>query len=429
MTRFFWKISLFFLAIGLFLLLLMGGRFFHSEALPESVRVILWILGGICLFLGVLFYLVSVRRIDAAFSKFKKITKDLESDLNLQREERKRLKSILDTMQEGVMVLGAEGDIAWFNPAVQKLFGLKAGDLGKAPVEVIRNADLQEIVERCRSGESIETREIRLLLGEQESFLRVQATPSAGPAESLGAVIVMYDITPLRRLERVRRDFVANVSHELKTPLTSIRGYVETLLDSPMANDAQTKNFLGIIEANAERLSQLVEDLLRLSEIESQQFVLRPEAFAVRDLFEETLQIHAALLKKKSMWIETKVEPAALELFADRLALMHILNNLVENSIKYGDAQSPILLSCRRDGAGVRFSVGDRGIGIAKPHLDRIFERFYRVDRSRSRQEGSTGLGLAIVKHLVQLFGGEIHVTSREGEGSVFEFFCPNLVK
>ncbi|MCE9626062.1 MAG: GHKL domain-containing protein, partial [Deltaproteobacteria bacterium] len=273
-------------------------------------------------------------------------------------------------------------------------------------------------------GQQVEKRELRVLREGQERFLMVQATPFSGQAEPLGAIIVMYDITNLRRLERVRRDFVANVSHELKTPLTSIQGYVETLLDAP-GNNEQAKNFLGIIDSNTKRLGKLVEDLLRLSEIESQQFVLRPENFKAPELFGEIVDLHDALLKKKGMWVEVSVEPENLSLYADRLALTHILNNLLENAIKYGKTGTPILLSCRIEGGSACFEVQDQGIGIAQSHLERVFERFYRVDKSRTRQEGSTGLGLAIVKHLVQLLGGEIEVESQEERGSTFRFRVP----
>jgi two-component system phosphate regulon sensor histidine kinase PhoR len=251
----------------------------------------------------------------------------------------------------------------------------------------------------------------------------VQATPFTGRTEALGAILVMYDISNLRRLERVRRDFVANVSHELKTPLTSIQGYVETLLDAP--NEEQARGFLSVIDSNARRLSKLVEDLLRLSEIESQQFVLRPETFKVQELFAEILDLHDALLKKKGMWVEVSVQPENFSLHADRMALTHILNNLLENAIKYGAPNTAISLACTLQGSVAGFSIQDRGIGIAKSHLERIFERFYRIDKSRSRQEGSTGLGLAIVKHLVQLLGGEIEVESTEELGSTFRFSIP----
>lgn len=425
------------------------------DRLIRRVRFFIWLATGLLILLSWFFYFTLVRRADDALIRFKKMVKGLEQGDFAQRflvvsddevgeighsmntlaqelegkiralaEERNRLKTILYTMQEGVIVLNAAGNIVLFNPAMRQLFSLDESALGKPPIEVIRNADLQSVVDQCLRGQQVEKRELRVLREGQERFLMVQATPFSGQAEPLGAIIVMYDITNLRRLERVRRDFVANVSHELKTPLTSIQGYVETLLDAP-GNNEQAKSFLGIIDANTKRLGKLVEDLLRLSEIESQQFVLRPESFKAPELFGEIVDLHDALLKKRGMWVEVSVEPENLSLFADRLALTHILNNLVENAIKYGKAGTPILLSCRIEGGSACFEVQDQGIGIAQSHLERIFERFYRVDKSRTRQEGSTGLGLAIVKHLVQLLGGEIEVESQEERGSAFRFRVP----
>ena len=427
-------------------------------SLLNRVRLFLWLAVGILMLAGWLFYLALLRRADDVLVRFRKmvkgfeqgefsqhflvlsddhvgelgqsmntLAKDLEGKIHALAEERNRLKAILYTMQEGVIVLNTEGHISLFNPAMRKLFGIDESALGKPPIAVIRNADLQEIVDQILAGRQMEKRELRVIQGGQERFLMVQATPFAEQAQQLGAIVVMYDITNLRRLERVRRDFVANVSHELKTPLTSIQGYVETLLDSP-GDAQQTHNFLTIIDSNARRLSKLVEDLLRLSEIESQQFVLRPENFKVQELFGEIVDLHDALLKRRDMWVEVSVEPDSLSLHADRMALTHILNNLVENAIKYGKSGTPIHVSCLQDGTTARFIVQDKGIGIAGPHLERIFERFYRVDRSRTRQEGSTGLGLAIVKHLVQLLGGEIQVESEEEAGSTFRFSVPNSI-
>lgn len=429
-------------------------------SLLHRVRLFLWLAIGVLLAFSWFFYVTLVRRAEEALERFRKmvrgfeqgdyaqrflvlpgdpagelgqtmntLAKDLEGKIGSLAEERNRLKAILDTMQEGVIVLDSEGNIALFNPTMRRLFGLDEHSLGKAPITVIRNADLQWIVDQCLAGRPVENRELRVFQGGQERFLSVQATAFAEKSTPLGAIVVMYDVTNLRRLERVRRDFVANVSHELKTPLTSIRGYVETLLDSPPGDAEQGRNFLAIIDSNARRLEKLVEDLLRLSEIESQQFVLRPEDFSARELLEEVVELHQALLRRKAMQVEVKTIPEALRLHTDRMALTHILNNLLENAIKYGKEGTSVQIVCRQEGATARFSVRDEGIGIPAAHLERIFERFYRIDKSRSRQEGSTGLGLAIVKHLVQLLGGEISVESVEEAGSTFRFSVPHSVQ
>jgi two-component system phosphate regulon sensor histidine kinase PhoR len=336
--------------------------------------------------------------------------------------EHGQFKMILDTMQEGVLVLDAEGNIQLLNPAARDLLGIEDDALGRSPIEVVRNPNLQEMVDETLAGQGSQKKEIRLLRDGQEIFLLVQATSLPGEGRS-GAILAFFDITPMRKLERVRRDFVANVSHEIKTPLTSIQGYVETLLDPAMQDPEAAKNFLNVIDANSKRLSKLVEDLLRLSEIESQQFVLHAEEIEIVELFEEVAALHEVKLKKKENQVQFSVGLKSLS--SDRNALLHILGNLLENAIKYGRPGCVIRLECRPKGRAALFSVTDQGIGIEKAHLDRIFERFYRVDTSRSRGEGGTGLGLAIVKHLVQVLGGEVWVESEYGEGTTFYFTIP----
>ncbi|MCC6272334.1 MAG: PAS domain S-box protein [Deltaproteobacteria bacterium] len=428
------------------------------HALLNRARLFLWLATALLFAVSWLFYAVLMRRANESLARFRKMVRgfeqgdyaqrflilsedragelgrtmntlaeDLEGKIRALAEERNRLKAILYTMQEGVIVLNADGNIALFNPAMRRLFGLDESALGKPPIEVIRNADLQGIVDQSLAGQAVESRELRVIQGGQERLLMAQATPFSDKSQPLGAILVMYDVTDLRRLERVRRDFVANVSHELKTPLTSIQGYVETLLDSP-GDAEQARNFLSVIDANARRLGKLIEDLLRLSEIESQAFVLRPEVFSAAEWIGEVVALHEGLLKRKDMRVEVSVAPEGLSLRTDRMALTHILGNLLENAVKYGKPGTAVRMTCRSEGGAVRFSVQDEGIGIAPAHLERIFERFYRVDRSRSRQEGGTGLGLAIVKHLVQLLGGEVRVESVEGAGSTFLFSVPNAV-
>lgn len=424
----------------------------------NRIWLFLWAVTAILLGISCLFYFLLTRRADVALRRFKgmiqgleagnfsqripvgddevgeigqsmnSLARELELKIRALAEERNRLKTVLDSMQEGVIVLDGRGKIALFNPAMRELFNLAEMDIGRQPIEVIRNADLQTIVDQALSGSAVEKRELRVLQEGRERHLMVQATSFAEDTPARGAVVVMYDITHLRRLERVRRDFVANVSHELKTPLTSIGGYVEMLLDGAWSDSEQAKTFLGVIDANTRRLGKIVEDLLRLSEIESQTFILKSDSFKAQGLFAEVVDIHDSLLRKKNMSLEIKIEPESLVLQADRHALLHVLNNLVENAIKYGYSNTPIRLECFASGETVEFQVEDRGIGIAKPHLGRIFERFYRVDKARSKQEGGTGLGLAIVKHLVQLMGGEIEVESTPEVGSTFRLRVPGLL-
>ncbi len=350
----------------------------------------------------------------------------MERKITELTRERNQLKAILDTMQEGVIVLDGAGNIALSNPAAKLLLELKDDAMGKSPIEVIRNADLQAMVDQSLEGREIKRREIRVLGRSQEKFLLVYATPLKDPTHHLGSILAFFDITNLKHLERVRRDFVANVSHEIKTPLTSIQGYIETLLEGADEDRDQAKKFLGVIDANARRLSKLVEDLLRLSEIESQQFILKLDQIDAGELVEEAIGLQEVQLKKREMKTEVMIEPKSLRIRSDRMALLHILGNLLSNAIKYGRPGTTVTVSIKGGpGQPVLFEVIDRGIGIEKFHLERIFERFYRVDKSRSPQEGGTGLGLSIAKHLVQLLGGEIWVSSRLAEGTTFSFTIP----
>ncbi len=357
--------------------------------------------------------------------EIQKITTDFGRKQEMATNERDRLATVFHTMQEGVVVLNEVGEITLFNPAMAKILSFNEEDLGCSLLEIIRNADLQLLVERALRGEERVAEELRMFLGE-ERYFQTQATPLRNHDEITGIVLVIYEITQLRQLERARRDFVANVSHELKTPLTSIQGFVETLIDSDLKDKEQTRKFLGILETNTRRLNRLVKELLRLSQIEAQQYILHPEAIKILDLFEELKKLHQAAADKKEMMVETKIIPAEALVDADKNALLQILSNLLDNAIKYSPKKSKISLSYRLGELGGEFTVTDQGIGIPQANLHRVFERFYRVDRSRSREEGGTGLGLAIAKHLIQLLEGEIWVESEEGKGSRFVFRLPS---
>jgi len=351
------------------------------------------------------------------------ISQGLERKIEELTRERNQLQTILDTLQEGVIFIDESGNIALLNPAARVLLGIGKKALGRPPIESIRNPDLQAIVDETLGGTDVKNREIRIFRKGQEVFLLVQTSTLGGGQRHPGAIMAFVDITHLRRLERMRRDFVDNVSHELKTPLTSIQGYVETLIDGAFQDPDQAKNFLGVIDANARRLSKLVEDLLRLSEIETQKFDPVHEEIPVKSLFEEVVHLHEVQLKKKEVTVHYSTSLETLS--SDRSAISNILGNLVDNAIKYGEPKSELRLECQQKNQAAVFSVSNQGMGIEAVHLDRIFERFYRVDKSRSRQEGGTGLGLAIVKHLVQLLQGEVWAESEFGKGTTFYFSIP----
>ncbi len=336
--------------------------------------------------------------------------------------EKERLQAVLQGMTEGVLVLDPDGRIELVNRRLRDLFGVWGRVAGRPPLEVIRRDEIDEALRRARSSPEPVSCEVRLG-GDEPRHVRMHAVrfPITGPV--LGTVAVFHDLTEVRRLEGVRQDFVANVSHELKTPLTAIRGFAETLQQEGL-EPVQRQQFTGVILRHAERLTALIEDLLELSRIEGRRQFLRPTEVdlallcraLVRDLkprFEA-----AALLPR----VEVRGDMVAL---ADRRAVEQVLLNLLDNAIKYTDPGGHVTLVLQQRGERVQVEVVDDGMGIPPEDQARIFERFYRVDKARSRDLGGTGLGLSIVKHLVQAMGGEVRVESQPGQGTRFRFTLP----
>jgi two-component system phosphate regulon sensor histidine kinase PhoR len=347
------------------------------------------------------------------------LARSLSRSMEEVRSERDLVNGILHGMAEGVLVVGADGRIVLTNPALKAMLLLAADPHGKYVLHLIRNADLIELLERARSGE---TPEMELeLAGLMPRRVLVRAVALHGEPKSVLAVFV--DVTELRRLESVRRDFVANASHELRSPLTTIRAAAETL--SSIEDDPEgTRRFAALIERNAERLQNLVDDMLELSRIESRELQLQPETIALEPLAERVVaqQAHRAQLKAIAIERDVAAVPAVQ---ADRRALEHVLGNLLDNALKYCPEGSRVRIAATVDEDRVRVAVSDNGPGIGAEHLPRLFERFYRVDAGRSRELGGTGLGLAIVKHLIEAMGGTVAVDSRPGAGSTFSFTLP----
>ena len=345
----------------------------------------------------------------------------LERRLGQLEAERAEMGALIDSMAEGVLALDPAGRVRRANPAARAIFRLHQDPRGLGPAEVARRRGFLELVERSLKGEAVSTTELRY---EDRHLLA-----TAQPLPSGGAVLVFLDTTELRRLEGVRRDFVANASHELKTPLTVIRGHAETLLDEDLPTDLR-RQFTGRLFANAQRLQAILEDLLDLSRIESGGWRLNPESVALEKVAREawTALSGSAAAKELSFGIET--EPTAPDIQADRGALTQVFTNLFSNALRYTPAGGRILVRIEagdpHDGQEmVRVSVSDTGSGIAEPHLSRIFERFYRADPARARDDGGTGLGLAIVRHLVERHGGTVGAESELGRGTTIRFTLP----
>ena len=327
---------------------------------------------------------------------------------------RKHLETLLNSMEEAVIAVSAERKIKWLNGSMDRL--LPVGfHFGKPLLHVIRDPELiKALNESMQKGTVLTTRVATLVPGQV-----FEATTAALPDG--GAVAVLHDLTEIERVEKTRRDFIANVSHELRTPLTSIQGYTETLLDTGSEANGSSREFLEIIRQNAARMSRLTEDLLTLARVESGERKLELRPLDADSLLEDALHNFRELAK--SHGIELLVEGSVpFHVFADSDAIHQVFSNLIDNAIKYGGAGQRIMLGAEAREGTVEFYVRDFGPGIAAEHHRRIFERFYRVDKARSRESGGAGLGLAIVKHIVLNHGGSVRVESALHHGATFFF-------
>ncbi|MEZ4220255.1 MAG: ATP-binding protein [Polyangiaceae bacterium] len=350
----------------------------------------------------------------------------LASNLSAMVDELERqhasTSGILDGMHEGVLLLGPDGRVRLVNPALREMLLLGRDALGKLPLEVIRHAELNELLERVQAGDEGDSAEIEVG-GLKPRRLLVRASRFSSGSGGIFAVFV--DVTEMRRLESLRSDFVANVSHELRTPVATVRSAAETL-GTAMAQDPQAAlRFVAIIERNAARLQELVEDLLDLSRIESRQYQMTLERLSLVSMGKRVVELFQDRIRERAVEVSVSVEESAETVRADRRALEHVLGNLLDNAIKYAGQGAKVRFVAKPVDAGVELSVEDTGPGIPAAHLPRLFERFYRVDAGRSRELGGTGLGLAIVKHLVEAMGGTVRVESEVGKGTRFWFVLP----
>jgi two-component system phosphate regulon sensor histidine kinase PhoR len=343
---------------------------------------------------------------------------------NQQLEENSQsLSTVLAGMIEGVIAVDNSECILFLNRAARSFLDVTSSDVVGRPIwEVLRNPTLQEVVRAALQGEALRTAEFEL----PRSQAIVALIASLLPGDPCpGVVLVLHDVTELRRLENLRREFVSNVSHELKTPLTAIQAYSETLLGGAIDDPEHNREFLHRIEEQAERLHALVLDLLRLARIESGEDVFELTAIDVQDAIGQCLDEHAAVAEAGGLSLQLDAPEQRSCVRADREGLRTILDNLVDNAINHTPSGGRITIAWAEESAMVRIFVQDTGAGIPVSQQARVFERFYRVDKARSRELGGTGLGLAIVKHLTQVFGGSVQLESRVGEGSTFTVRLP----
>jgi two-component system phosphate regulon sensor histidine kinase PhoR len=345
----------------------------------------------------------------------------LETQMQRLSAEKDQLDAILRGMGEGLLVIDAEGTVTLVNPAFRTLFSLPADVAGAPLMQITRHPALHETFRTVVTDHAEQWQEITLA-GEEEKTILTHWVPLLGQGALNGVVAVFHDISALKRLERIRKDFVANVSHELRTPVTVIKGYTETLQKSGIGTAPETvERFLAVIHTHADRLAHLIGDLLTLSELESAGYTLTLHPVALP----EVAATARMLLEQKAAEKEITINPGSLPgltVLADVGRLEQVLVNLLDNAVKYTPSGGTVDLFAREAGDEVEIAVRDTGQGIPPQDLPRIFERFYRVDAARSRQEGGTGLGLAIVKHIVQLHGGTVRVESVPGKGTTFFF-------
>jgi two-component system phosphate regulon sensor histidine kinase PhoR len=338
---------------------------------------------------------------------------------------KKTLATILRDMSDGVMVVNAHGVIVLVNSVLEELFGRQPSLVGKTPVEVIRNAQLQDGFDVILEEGGTFQMELSVAAAGPEKIFDVTAAALIPVKKTEGAVAVFHDITGLKRIDRVRKDFVANVSHELRTPLTSVKGYAETLSGGEIKDPAKITSFSQIILKHANRLSALVEDLLSLTRLESETSAPNKRDIDFSEVLDASILVVGPAAEEKRLSFNRESVPKDLAVWADRDQISQTLINLLDNAVKYTPEGGSVSVSVADVAREIHVTVKDTGLGIPRKDLERIFERFYRVDKNRSREMGGTGLGLSIAKHIIQGHGGRVWVKSELEEGSAFSFSLP----
>ncbi len=341
----------------------------------------------------------------------------LEENFNAVRESRSQLEALLNSMTDGVIAVSPDMKVLWANQAITRMVHQPV-KIGAPVTELVRHPDFLSTLRSALASKQRESHIAAGLVGRRSFSITAEPLPDGG------VVSVLHDISEIERVEKTRRDFIANVSHELRTPLTSIRGYAETLLDSGEIGGGDARDFLQVIRRNAERMGRLTEDLLVLARVESGEEKLDARPHSARQLVSEAASSLQEDAKAAGVEISVGSVPET-EVLADAYAIHQVFANLISNALRYAQSGKKILIGAEEHPGVVEFYVQDFGPGISSEHLPRIFERFYRVDKARSRETGGTGLGLAIVKHIVLNHGGTVRVESSVGHGSTFFFTLP----
>jgi two-component system phosphate regulon sensor histidine kinase PhoR len=347
---------------------------------------------------------------------------DVGRRLAEQARDRGRMEAILAGMVEGVIVVDTHGRLQLANEAARRMLKVDTPGLGRSYIETIRHPAIAELVAAALVGRTPDALQLSPPRDSSRTII-ARAAPAAGDS-SHGVVVVMHDITDLRRADQIRRDFVANVSHELRTPLTAIRGYVEALSDGD-SDPEESRHFLAIITRHTERMERLVKDLLRLARLDAGQETLDVVTCDTRGVLQTVVTEMTRALEERGQRVDVAIAPGTETIRGDPAKLHDALRNLVANAVTYAPEGSVITVRTARDNGRLAIAVEDQGPGIPDEALARVFERFYRVDKSRARDPGGTGLGLAIVKHLVELHGGDVRADNRPGGGASFTITLP----
>ena len=355
------------------------------------------------------------RRIEDAIGD---LQERLSSTIGALSESQSKLQAILSSMTEGVVAVDFKENIILFNSAAETFLDLKEKDvIGRNFIERVRQPEIVEAIRYAISNDLPVEKQVTILNPEKRTFLVAVNTMDRG-----GAVAVLNDITRMKQLEEIRSEFTANVSHELKTPLTAIKASAETLFEGAIDDKENNLKFVQQISRHAERLSLLIDDILELSSLEGRKHSDHLKAIDCLAVIDQAIESLSSKMREKKISSNIELHPGSANVLCDREQILRVFINLLDNAIKYNNTGGFIKITSSDEGALTRFSVEDSGIGIEEKHLPRLFERFYTVDRARSREMGGTGLGLAIAKHIVELNGGKISVSSRPGKGSVFSF-------
>lgn len=353
----------------------------------------------------------------------------LQQQIQKVTDDKNELQAILSSLVEGVIVIGVDERVMYLSPNFCDMLDVRSREgTGRPYWEVIRNQKINDSIKEAIAHKRAVKKDVDVI-GPQDTYFSLQVSPVLDDERSLRSVVaIFHDITELKKFERLRTEFVANVSHELKTPLTSIKGFVETLQSGVLKDKENAKRFLDIIGKQTDRLESLVNDLLTLSSLESRGLPMDFREENIGKIIQSVLGLNKSQIERLGHSIQVAVPLNLPAIRVDRQRIEQVVLNLLDNAVKFTPQGGVIAIKAAVDGNFIRLDVRDNGIGIASEHIPRLFERFYRVDKARSRDLGGTGLGLAIVKHIIMVHNGKISVTSKVGEGSTFSIFLPTVV-